>query len=285
MVQPLFDALPFDEAAGQLRDLWRSAFGDDDTFIDAFFAVYGNEGVAHTLSLGGRVVAALYALPCNVCSGGASYPAAYIYAVATRPDCRGRGYMRLLLEKVETLLAAQGCRVLFLLPADDALRSLYSRVGYAQCSRSTVGECAAGAVSPAALRIEEVTDVRAIYLFWRRAKSSSEAFVLQSPELLQMNINNCRFLGGGVYAAVGSAGVEAVAFVAKTGGEPVVLDSVALSAAARESLYSSLLALYSAGRLRCVVPGKGEPQCMARIIGAALPCDIWDMHITLMLDK
>ena len=203
MVQPLFDALSFDEAAGQLRDLWRSAFGDDDAFIDSFFAVYGKEGVAHTLSLGGRVVAALYALPCVVCSGGVSYPAAYIYAVATVPDCRGRGYMRLLLERVEALLAARGCRVLFLLPADDALRSMYSRVGYAQCSRSAVEECAVGAVSPAALRLEEVTGARAIYPFWSSVERFFEPFVLQSPELLQMNINNCRFLGGGVYAAVG----------------------------------------------------------------------------------
>ena len=285
MVQPLFDALSFDEAAGQLRDLWRSAFGDDDAFIDSFFAVYGKEGVAHTLSLGGKVVAALYALPCVVCSGGVSYPAAYIYAVATVPDCRGRGYMRLLLERVEALLAARGCCVLFLLPADDALHSMYSRVGYAQCSRSAVEECAVGAVSPAALRLEEVTGARAIYPFWSSVERFFEPFVLQSPELLQMNINNCRFLGGGVYAAVGAGGVEAVAFVAKTGGEPLVLDSLALSSAAREFLHSSLLALYSAERLQCVVPGKGEPQCMARVIGGALPCDIGDVHITLMLDK
>ena len=285
MAQPLFDVLSFDSAAVQLRALWRDAFGDDDAFIDAFFAIYGSEGVVHTLSLDGRVVAALYALPCSVCSGSVSLPAAYIYAIATVPDCRGRGYMRKLLAEVEALLAERGCRVFFLLPADEGLRRMYARVGYEPCSRSAVENCVLGAVSPLPLRVEEVVDASAIYSFLSGAKGAFEPFVQHSPELIQMNIFNCRYTGGGVFAAVTRSGVEAVAFVAKAGGKPVLLDSFAVSSAAEEFLLLSLLGIFSVERLQRVVPGKGEPQCMARVIGGALPFDIKDMCVTLTLDK
>ena len=101
---PLFDALPPAVAKEQLRELWHSVFGDGYEYIDAFFAAYRCEDVVHTLSVGGIVVSALYALPFTLCSDEKSIAAAYIYAVATAPEYRGKGYMALLMKNIHPLM-------------------------------------------------------------------------------------------------------------------------------------------------------------------------------------
>ena len=69
-----------------LKALWREVFGDTDEYIDAFFQNVYQPGMASVIEEDGTVVAAAYAVPFGAVR--------YIFAVATRPKYRGRGYGR-----------------------------------------------------------------------------------------------------------------------------------------------------------------------------------------------
>ena len=69
-----------------LKALWREVFGDTDEYIDAFFQNVYQPGMASVIEEDGTVVAAAYAVPFGAVR--------YIFAVATRPEYRGRGYGR-----------------------------------------------------------------------------------------------------------------------------------------------------------------------------------------------
>ena len=69
-----------------LKALWREVFGDTDEYIDAFFQNVYQPSMASVIEEDGTVVAAAYAVPFGAVR--------YIFAVATRPEYRGRGYGR-----------------------------------------------------------------------------------------------------------------------------------------------------------------------------------------------
>lgn len=102
---------PGEEAA--LRRLWKTVFGDSDAFLDRFFRLVYQPGMAAVIEEDGQIVSAAYALPLE--------NAVYIYAVATHPEHRGRGY-----GKQVTLAAAQG-KPAYLYPAETSLRGWYAR--------------------------------------------------------------------------------------------------------------------------------------------------------------
>jgi len=102
---------PGEEAA--LRQLWKIVFGDSDAFLDRFFSLVYTPGMAWVICQEGEIVSAAYAIP--------QVNAVYIYAVATHPKCRGKGF-----GKAVTLAAAQG-KPAYLYPAETSLRGWYAR--------------------------------------------------------------------------------------------------------------------------------------------------------------
>ena len=95
-----------------LKALWREVFGDTDEYIDAFFQNVYQPGMASVIEEGGTVVAAAYAVPFGAVR--------YIFAVATRPEYRGRGYGRAVV------FAAAGGEPAYLCPASATLRCWYA---------------------------------------------------------------------------------------------------------------------------------------------------------------
>ena len=79
----------------QLKALWKLVFGDADELIDAFFALLWPDCRTAVVEENGTVVAAAYAVRLENIR--------YIYAVATHPEYRGRGY-----GEAVTLAAAAG---------------------------------------------------------------------------------------------------------------------------------------------------------------------------------
>ena len=88
-----------------LKALWREVFGDTDEYIDAFFQNVYQPGMASVIEEDGTVVAAAYAVPFGAVR--------YIFAVATRPEYRGRGYGRAVV------FAAAGGEPAYLCPAQS----------------------------------------------------------------------------------------------------------------------------------------------------------------------
>ena len=108
-----------------LKSLWKTVFGDPDAFIDDFFRVaYAPERCKY-FEENGEVISALYWFDCEYDGGRL----AYIYAVATHPDYRGKGLASRLLEETHDHLKGLGYAGCVLKPA-KGLFPFYERLGY-----------------------------------------------------------------------------------------------------------------------------------------------------------
>lgn len=110
----------------QLTTLWTEIFGDSDTAVRRFFAAFSN-CLSYVAEEAGQIVAMIHALP-QILSP--DIPAAYLYAVATRADCRGRGLCRDLLAFAERELQQLGFACCVLAPAEPELFRFYEKLGY-----------------------------------------------------------------------------------------------------------------------------------------------------------
>lgn len=126
-----------------LRHLWQEAFGDDEDFIDGFFATGFREGCCRCLKTGDRVAAALYWFDCGL----GEKKLAYIYAVATDKAYRGRGLCRSLTEDTHRHLRDLGYDGWLLVPANEKLFTMYEKMGYRPfCPMQWVTVAAHGAI-------------------------------------------------------------------------------------------------------------------------------------------
>ena len=127
-----------------LRQLWKLAFGDTDAFLDTFFDTAYAARRCRCIPEGDTVAAALYWFDCE-CEGR---KLAYLYAVATHPDHRGRGLCRRLMQDTHSHLARQGYDGALLVPQDGALRKMYAAMGYRDATGISEFSCAAAAPVP-----------------------------------------------------------------------------------------------------------------------------------------
>ena len=121
------------------KNLYNVAFeGEDPSFTEALFALgfpCHLEGIAER----GDLLSMLFALPYPVVTPQGELPARYLYAVATDPAHRGKGYAKKLLRE----LIAEGTPV-FLRPMSPSLFDFYKDAGFTPFSpyRETAGEAA-----------------------------------------------------------------------------------------------------------------------------------------------
>lgn len=109
-----------------LRQLWQEAFGDDDAFLDKFFATGYSQNRCRVVMREAQAVAALYWFDCH----WEGKKLAYLYAVATAKAFQGQGLCRLLMEDTHRLLAQQGYVGAVLVPGSDSLFRMYEKMGY-----------------------------------------------------------------------------------------------------------------------------------------------------------
>lgn len=122
-----------------LRRLWKQAFGDTDAFLDLFFAT-AFDPKRSLCAVDGDAVAAMYWLD-GTCRGK---PVAYLYAVATDKEFRGRGLCRALTERAHEILKTRGYAGAVLVPAEPGLFEMYGKMGYRDCSSVNEWDVPAG---------------------------------------------------------------------------------------------------------------------------------------------
>lgn len=145
----------------RLRELWKLAFGDSDDFISLFFSTAYAPDRCRCILVNGQAAAALYWLDCAY----DGQKLAYIYAVATHPDFRGRGLCRKLMADTHAILALRGYTGALLMPAESELRKMYGKMGYRDCGSVSEFTCAAGAPIPVRqIGKEEYAALRRTYL-------------------------------------------------------------------------------------------------------------------------
>lgn len=113
--------------------LWKLAFGDSDAYIDCFFAACPDPERVLVLedTRGLQAMAAWFDMPLVSADGG-QWPGAYLYAVATHPDRRGRGYAGRLLAWAGEWLWARGFACLTTVPANTSLHRFFAGNGFSE---------------------------------------------------------------------------------------------------------------------------------------------------------
>lgn len=111
----------------QIRRLWQEVFGDEREFVDAFLMHHHDPELCLTREADGRVAAMLHIIPMNSDRGRI----AYIYAVATAPEYRRRGYASSLIDEALAKTAADGeYDFAALIPSSAESRRLYAAHGF-----------------------------------------------------------------------------------------------------------------------------------------------------------
>lgn len=114
----------------ELRELWKNAFGDSDAFLDIFQNTAFSKDRCQYLTEDGHIVSALYWFDCTL----EKKKIAYIYAVATDENHRGKGLCHKLMEQTHNHLKDQGYEGAILSPATDDLIRFYEKIGYEICT-------------------------------------------------------------------------------------------------------------------------------------------------------
>lgn len=114
----------------QLKALWKQGFGDTDAQIDRFFEQAYPHCIGFAAEENGRLCAALYALPQTLCRNEQPQKMAYLYAVTTAPELRGRGICRTLMAYAEKTLRKQWFCCTMLVPGESSLFGFYESLGY-----------------------------------------------------------------------------------------------------------------------------------------------------------
>ncbi len=169
---------PREDQIPGLRQLWKTAFGDTEDFLDLFFGTAFSPDRYRCIVAEEQVIAALYWFDCEC--AGQKY--AYLYAVATHPDYRGQGLCRRLMENTHGLLRSRGYAGAVLVPQETGLRTMYASMGYREATCVSELFCNAS---------EETVDIRLVnaaeYALLRRQYLPADGVVQEGENLAFLN--------------------------------------------------------------------------------------------------
>ena len=118
------------------RELWKLAFGDSDAYIDNFYRAYYRPERVVVLEEDGvlRSMTAWFDTS-FVLPGQGEYRSAYLYAVATHPQCRGRGLAARLLAGADGYFRSLNIPAVTTVPAEPSLHRFFGSNGFRECFR------------------------------------------------------------------------------------------------------------------------------------------------------
>lgn len=191
------------EEAQAQKELWQAAFGDDPRYIDWFYTCCWKPEDMLLLLEDGRLASMLALLPQTIIlPDGGTASAWYIYALATDPGVRSKGYGRQLLHYVDGFLQQRGADCVTVVPAEASLFKFFSMVGFSPAFYTRKVELLRGMTTPAhpedrvePIRPEEYGEIREKAL----AGMPSVAY---GQELLRYQEGVGRLSGGGLYRVV-----------------------------------------------------------------------------------
>lgn len=114
-----------------ITELWQEAFGDSVEYIEKFLEFHRNtETDKNRVFLwkeGEKCRTMLFALPAEIKAGGETKNARYLYAIATKKEHRGSGYLRRMLPELKKIFGEE-C-ILFLVPEAGVI-PYYESLGF-----------------------------------------------------------------------------------------------------------------------------------------------------------
>lgn len=121
-----YSALALSDRERQIMELWQRVFGDKRSDIEEFMVQLYRPEHAFTLSEKGRIVSMLHIVPLSdsVCK------IAYIYAVATNEEYRGRGFATQLITKALEIVDSSDFDCTMLIPSNSGTARFYEKFGF-----------------------------------------------------------------------------------------------------------------------------------------------------------
>lgn len=237
----------------RLRELWKLAFGDEDAYIDHFFSRYYAPERMLVLEETGVVQAmtAWFDMPL-VFAEGTRVSSAYLYAVATHPDCRGKGFASRLLAFADRWLAEQGFACVSTVPARPDLHVFFGQNGFEECfALERWAYVPRTKIAPAPMARVEGEE----YALLREQVLVGTDHIAYAPEAMAYQHGVCALSGGGLYRV----GVDGCACV-EVAGDEVFVKELLCPQTERESALTAIAQTHPGKRywVRAPYGGQGE---------------------------
>lgn len=211
-----------------LMEIRRICFGEDDGYLRFYFSTRFTDDNTLIYVEQGRIVATLTIIPLTIKTPIRNIPAAYIYAVATLPGFRRRGFAEALSEYADKILHQREIEAVVLSPASDQLFHYYTKLGYETYFRrqkillQNRGEVKKDVLS----KIDELN--ASVYFRLRnQAFATGGYFAEWDKQALEFALQECR-LSGGVALHLQAGGEEGF-FIAYPEAEGIVVKESFLS--------------------------------------------------------
>ena len=216
------------EETSRLKVLWKLAFGDEDACIDFFFAQNYHPEDMLVLLEDGVVMTMLYLMPLTLRGPSFTASSHYVYALATHPDARQRGYGRQLLLFADQELGRRGDDCITVVPAQPSLHKFFATVGFSECFASRLDEIPDAMMPDAAPGADVCLVSPSDYNALRRALLDGGWYVDYPDELIAFQAGLSRMSGAGLYrlALEGETGCAAVEY---TDEDTVVIKELLMS--------------------------------------------------------
>lgn len=114
----------------RLIALWREAFGEGEAEARFYFANRHRDRNMLVYQKDEELAGMLTMLPIGLRIGEVTWPARYVFAVATKKTHRQQGVSSRLLEAAHAAMTAEGSRASVLVPASPDLFAYYGKRGY-----------------------------------------------------------------------------------------------------------------------------------------------------------
>jgi len=114
----------------QVLKVWQTCFGDEEGYVRFFWENCFPLCRGLVYEEADKLVSMLFLLPGALAYKRSLLPAEYVYAVATLPEYRGKGYASNLVEFAAIAAKGEGKSALCLLPASSELYKYYAKLGF-----------------------------------------------------------------------------------------------------------------------------------------------------------
>lgn len=230
-----------------LRRLWKLAFGDSEAYMDNFFQTYYHPERMLVLEEEGEICSMTAWFDTSfVVPGRGEYRAAYLYAVATDPERRGRGLAARLLAGADQYFCSLSIPAVTTVPAEPSLHNFFGANGFRECFQLVQRELTPEEL-PAA---PEKTGFQRLspgeYGRLREALLEHTPHIAYPEDALAYQSGCCALSGGGLYGMYTDAGP--VILCGEGGGEGLFV--------VKELLGSSTARELALGSLNTILPAK-----------------------------